>query len=112
MTIGDRDAVKYPALVAHPEYIAGLTSYYSAQTAHASAVGTYGQQAAAAWAAIGPLAMLLDPSGVIMGLCQTAGAAAGIVAGTAPPVSNAIGTLLPKINQMPNGFMSRKLTSE
>ena len=112
VTIGDRNAVKYPALVAHPEYIAGLTSYYSAQTAHASATGAYGIAAAAAWAAIGPLCMILDPSGVIMGLCQAAGAAAGVIAGTAPPVSAAVSTTLPKINQMPNGFMSRKLTSE
>lgn len=112
VTVGEREADKYPALVAHPDYIAGLNQYYSAQSGFSGSLAAYGNMASQAWASIGPLCMVLDPSGVIMGLCLAASQAAAVISSQAPQVQTAVGQLLPRISQMPAGFMSRKLSSE
>ncbi len=112
VTVGDRGADKYPALVAHPDYIAATTSYYSSQASFSGSALGYGQAAAQAWAAIGSLSWAIDPSGVVAGLCLSAGAAASALAAQALPVGQAVGQVLPRINQMPAGYISRKLTSE
>jgi len=112
INLGSPDRDKYPVLVAQPDYLNSLSSYFSAQTTLSSALSSYATSAAAAWAAVGPLLMLLDPSGTVMGLCQSAGIAAGQVASAAPQVGSAIGQHLPTLGQMPAGFLSKKTVSE
>jgi hypothetical protein len=110
--IGDPNKDKHPILVAHPEYISTLTNYFSAQTVMASNLQTYGSNAAQAWSAVGPLTMLLDPSGTVMGLCLAAAAAAGTVAAAGTQVNTAVTQHLPRLNPMPSGFISQKVVSE
>lgn len=112
ITLGDRSATKYPVLVANPDYLSTLSSYYSAQTTLASSIAAAAGQAAAAWSAVGPLLMLLDPSGAVMGTCLSAASGASTVASNAPQVSSAIGQHLPKLARMPSGFISAKTVSE
>ena len=81
-------------------------------TALSSTLASYGGSAATAWTAVGSVLMILDQSGTLMGLCQAAGQAAGQMASAGPSLNSAIGPHLPKLAQMPNGFMSSKVVSE
>jgi hypothetical protein len=112
ITLGKRSGTKYPVLVAHPEYLSTLSSYYSSQSSLSSSLATAAGNAAAAWSAVGPLLMLLDPSGTVMGTCLSAAAGMTTVASTAPTVATAIGQHLPKLARMPSGFVSAKTVSQ
>jgi len=110
--VGNPNRDRYPVLIAQPDYLSTLNNYYSSQTSLAGALAAYGGNAAGAWAAVGPLLMLLDPSGTVMGLCLSAGQSAGQVAANAPQVSTAVAQHLPRLAQMPSGFISSKILSE
>ena len=112
ITLGKRSGTKYPVLVAHPDYLSTLNNYYSSQSSLSSSLATAAGQAAAAWSAVGPLLMLLDPSGTVMGTCLSAASGMTTVAGTAPSVATAIGQHLPKLSRMPSGFVSAKTVSQ
>jgi len=112
ITLGNRERTKYPVLVAHPEYLSTLNNYFSAQSGLSGTLATYGSSAAQAWAAVGGVIGLIDPSGVVLGLCTAAGAAAGQLAAQAPQVGVAVGQHLPRMVQMPAGYISSKTVSE
>jgi len=112
ITLGKRSGTKYPVLVAHPDYLQTVNNYYSSQASLSSALGTFASQASAAWSATGPLLMLLDPSGVVMGTCLSAASGALQVSAAAPQVATAIGQHLPKLAKMPSGFVSAKTVSQ
>lgn len=110
--LGSAGAIKYPVLVGNPVYLSTLSAYFSALAAESAAVQAYGQAAAQAWAAMGAVAMLLDPTGTLPNLCLAAGATAGAmaVAGAAANSANAAHT--PTLSSMPGGFLSGKTISE
>ena len=112
VNVGSPNATKYPALVAHPDYISSLNNYFAAQSTQSGSLMAYSMAASLAWSAIGPLAMLLDPSGTIMGMCLSAAEAAKQLSSSAPSVTSAVTQHLPRMSQMPAGFMSKKLASE
>lgn len=112
INLGSRDKDKYPVLVGQPEYLSTLNNVWSNITSLAGSLATYGGNAASAWASVGPLLMILDQSGTVMGLCLSAGQAAGQIAASAPQVSSSIGQHLPRLAQMPSGFLSSKTVSE
>lgn len=111
ITLGNRDKTKYPVLVAHPDYLSTLGSYYSAHTAYAGAAQAYAAAANAAWTAVGSVLGIIDPSGVLLGLCTSASAAAQSMSGAAQTLNQALGQHQPKLTRMPAGFISEKTVS-
>ena len=103
---------KHPVLVANPVYLAAQNVWLSAEAATDGTIGAYGTAAAQAWAAIGPLTMLIDPTGVVAGLCMAAAAAAGAMAASAATTNAALAAYMPTLVLMPAGYISNKTISE
>jgi hypothetical protein len=103
---------KHPVLVANPTYLATQNTWLSAEAALDGTIGAYGTAAAQAWAAIGPLTMLIDPTGVVAGLCMAAAAAAGAMATSAVATNAALAAYMPTLVLMPGGYISGKTISE
>jgi hypothetical protein len=110
--LGTAAGVKYPVLVGHPTYLTTQSAWHSSEVAVDNLLATYGAAAASAWAAIGPLTMLLDPTGTVATLCLNAAAAAGALATGATAASTALGAHMPTISPMPGGNLSSKTISE
>lgn len=110
--LGSRGAIKHPVLVGSPSYLSTLSATWSAQAGADSAAANYAQAAVQAWAAVGPVLMLLDPSGTVAGLCLQAAASAGALLGASTAASTAIGTHMPTLSPAPTGFVSTKTISE
>lgn len=112
ISLGTAAGVKYPVLVANPTYISTLCAWYGSEATLNSLITAYGTAAAAAWAAIGPLTSLLDPSGAIPALCMTAGAAATAMSAGATAAGTTLALHQPTVTLMPSGFISNKTISE
>jgi filamentous hemagglutinin family protein len=112
IALGKREKQKYPILVAHPDYLSTYNSVMSSINALASAIQTYAGNIAGALPSIGADLMIIDQSGVTMGLCNSAASSASTMASAAGQVPSAIGQHLPKLAKMPSGFVSAKTVSE
>jgi hypothetical protein len=112
VSIGSELGIKYPVLVGHPAYLTTQEVWHSSETALDNLIATYGQAAAQAWAAIGPLTALLDPTMTVPALCLTAGAAAAAMAAGATAANTALGAHMPTLVSMPAGYISNKTVSE
>jgi hypothetical protein len=104
--------LRYPVLVANPSYIATLQAYLSSELSLSGLMAAYGAASAAAFAALGPLTMLIDPTGTVNGLCLSAAGAAGAMATGATAVNAALAAHTPTLASMPAGFISGKTSSE
>jgi hypothetical protein len=98
--------------VANPSYIATLQAYLSSELSLSGLMAAYGAASAAAFAALGPLTMLIDPTGTVNGLCLSAAGAAGAMATGATAVNAALAAHTPTLASMPAGFISGKASSE
>lgn len=104
--------LRYPVLVANPTYIATLQAYLSSELSLSGLLAAYGAAAAAAFGALGPLTMLIDPTGTVNGLCLAAAGAAGAMATGATATNAALAAHTPTLTSMPAGFISGKTSSE
>lgn len=103
---------RHPVLVANPTYINTLQTYLSSELSLAGLLASYGAAAAAAFSALGPLTMAIDPTGTVNGLCLSAAGAAGAMAVGASATNAALSAHTPTIASMPVGFISGKTSSE
>ena len=110
--LGMPGSIKHPVLIGSPQFLATLSAAWSSQAAAEGTTATYAAAAAQAWAAIGPLMMILDPSGTVTSLCLGAAAAALGMAPTSLAASTAIGAHMPTLTTAPVGFVSTKTISE
>ncbi len=110
--LGTPAAIKYPVLVANPSYVGSLQAWYSAELGANNMIAASETATAQAMAAIGPLMMLLDPSGATTGLCMAAGTAAVAAAAGATAAAAALTGHMPTLASMPAGFVSSKTVSE
>lgn len=110
--LGEPEGTKYPILVGNPAYVESLQTWYSTEVGLDNLVSAYGSAAGQAWAAIGALMMLLDPSGTTSSLCEAAGAAADAMGLGASGAAAALGDHMPSLAQMPAGFLSQRTISE
>ena len=110
--LGMPGTVKHPVLLGAPQFLSTLSTAWSSQASAEGTTATYAAAAAQAWAAIGPLMMVLDPSGTVASLCLAAASAAVPMALAASAASTAIGAHLPTLTTAPLGFVSTKTISE
>jgi hypothetical protein len=110
--LGSPGALKFPVLVGTPAFLSTLSAGWSAQAAADGTAATYAGAAAAAWSAIGPLMMAIDPSGTISSLCLAAAGAAGANIASQTAAAAAIGAHMPTLAPSPVGFVSTKTISE
>jgi hypothetical protein len=102
----------HPILLGNPAYLQSYSGWLGAESAFNGLLGAYGTAAAAAWTAIGPLTMLIDPTGSVASLCLAAAASASAMAASAPVVTGRIASHMPTLGSNPTGFLSTKTLSE
>lgn len=110
--LGGSGIPQHPILIGNPAYLSTLNFWLALEAAFDGFLGAYGAAAAAAWTAIGPLTLLLDPTGSVASLCLSAAAAGTAVGTNGPLVSGAIASHLPTLAANPVGFLSMKTISE
>lgn len=112
ISLGVPGTPKYPVLVANPTYLSTHSAWLAAEATNLGMLSAYGAAAAAAWAAIGPLTVALDPTGTVASLCLSAGAAALALAPASAAANTALGAYIPTLTPMPGGNISMRTISE
>ena len=112
ISLGVPGGVKYPVLVANKTYLTTHEGWLTAEGAMLGMLQAYATAAAAAWGAVGPLMIALDPTGSVSALCAAAGSAAFALSPTVSAANAALGLYVPTLTPMPGGYVSMRTVSE